>query len=116
MPRIGREFGCCRRQATGASPMTAGSEAEIRHALRAWVRRYATVEVPETFDDSTPLITSRFLTSLQISDLLLYVEELRGDRLNVGSLRPGVFRDIDAIYAAFFTDGRAGDAALAGDA
>ncbi len=86
--------------------MTGPSEAEIRHALRAWVRRYATVEVPETFDDSTPLITTRYLTSLQISDLLLYVEELRGESLEVGSLRPGVFRDIDTIYATFL----AGDA------
>ncbi len=81
--------------------MTGRSEAEIRHALRAWIRRYATVEVPKTFDDSTPLITTRYLTSLQISDLLLYVEELRGERLEVASLRPGVFRDIDTIYATF---------------
>jgi hypothetical protein len=85
---------------------------EVRQALRAWVRRYSTVEVPETFDDHTPLITTRYLTSLQVADLLLYVEELRGESLDVGSLRPGVFRDIDTLYATFLAgDGPAGDEA-----
>lgn len=80
-------------------------EAEVRQALRTWVRRYATVEVPESFDDHTPLITTRYLTSLQVADLLVYVEELRGEGLDIGALRPGVFRDIDTIYATFLAGG-----------
>ncbi|MBW3575224.1 MAG: hypothetical protein KY450_10200 [Actinobacteria bacterium] len=81
------------------------SEEEVRHALRDWVRRRSAVEVPETFDDHTPLITNRYLTSLQVADLLLYVEELRGESLDPASLRPGVFRDIDTIYTTFIGGG-----------
>ncbi|MGI8758358.1 MAG: hypothetical protein ACR2K0_03545 [Acidimicrobiales bacterium] len=87
--------------------MNGRSEAEVRHALRAWVRRRSTVEVPETFDDHTPLITTRYLTSIQVADLLLYVEELRGESLDPGSLRPGVFTDVDSIYATFLAGGDA---------
>ncbi len=89
--------------------MSGRSELEVRRALRDWVRNHATVGVPETFDDHTPLITTRYLTSLQVADLLLYVEELRGECLDPGSLRPGVFRDVDTIYATFL-----GDTALPG--
>lgn len=85
--------------------MSGLSEAQVRQALRDWVRVHATVEVPEPFDDHTPLITTRTLTSLQIADLLLHVEELRGERLEPGALRPGVFRDVDTIYATFLAGG-----------
>jgi len=85
--------------------MIGRSEAELRQALRAWVRCHATVEVPESFDDATPLITTRYLTSLQVAELLLYVEELRDRSLDVSTLRPGVFRDIDTVYATFLADG-----------
>lgn len=81
--------------------MNTRSEAEVRRALRAWVRSHASVEVPETFDDHTPLIPTRYLTSLQIGDLLVFVEELRGKSLDAGSLRPGAFRDVDTVYATF---------------
>lgn len=81
--------------------MSGRSEAELRQALRDWVRHHAGVEVPATFDDQTPLISSRYLTSLQVAEFLVYLEELRGDRLDPASLRPGVFRDLDTVYATF---------------
>ncbi len=87
--------------------MSGRSEAELRHLLRDWVRRRSAVEVPETFDDHTPLITTRYLTSIQVADLLLYVEELRGESLDPWALRPGVFADIDTIYATFLAGGDA---------
>lgn len=81
--------------------MTERSEAELRQCLREWVRRRATIELPDDFDDHTPLITTRYLTSLQVADLLVYVEELRGERLDPASLRPGVFGNVDTIYDTF---------------
>jgi hypothetical protein len=82
--------------------MTMGDETEVRHALRRWVHEHSAVPIAADFSDATPLIASRYLTSLQVTDLLLHIEELRGDPLDVGQLRPGVFRDIDSIYATFF--------------
>ena len=72
-----------------------------REALRAWVREHSQSAVGADFDDRTPLIASRLLTSLQITDLLLFLEDLRGVPLDPASLRPGVFRDIDTIHATF---------------
>lgn len=83
--------------------MSEHSEAEVRGALREWVRGHTTVAVPDEFDDHTPLIATRILTSLQVAELLLYVEELRGDSLDPRSLRPGVFRDLDTVYATFLS-------------
>ncbi len=86
--------------------MTAGASAEAaaREALRGWVRERSAAAVPDDFDDHTPLIASGLVTSLQITDLLLVVEEMRSAPLDPASLRPGVFRDIDTIYATFLAD------------
>jgi len=77
------------------------NETEIRVALRDWVREQAGDEVP-LIDDATPLIASRLITSLQVMDLLLLLEELRQEPIDPTALRPGAFRDIDTIYATFF--------------
>lgn len=76
-------------------------EAELRDALRAWVREHSPAPVGDDFSDTTPLIASGHLTSLLVTDLLLFVEELRRAPLDPASLRPGVFRDVDTIYATF---------------
>ncbi|HVM04181.1 MAG TPA: hypothetical protein VM242_03320 [Acidimicrobiales bacterium] len=77
------------------------TEAELRDALRVWVREHSPAPVGDDFSDTTPLIASGHLTSLQVTDLLLFVEELRRAPLDPASLRPGVFRDVDTIYATF---------------
>ena len=80
--------------------MSAG-ESELRDALRLWVREHSPAPLGDDFSDATPLIASGHLTSLQVTDLLLFVEELRQEPLDPASLRPGVFRDVDTIYATF---------------
>ncbi|MEO7443388.1 MAG: hypothetical protein ABIW46_07645 [Acidimicrobiales bacterium] len=81
--------------------MTPSSERDLRLALREWLHDHSPVALDEGFDDATPLIASGFLTSLKVTDLLLFVEELRDAPLDPASLRPGVFRNIDTIYATF---------------
>lgn len=81
--------------------MTLLSEEETRQALRRWVQDNSPVPPDDAFDDTTPLIASGHLTSLQVTDLLLFVEEMRKEPLDPASLRPGVFRNIDTIYATF---------------
>jgi len=80
------------------------TEADVRAALRRWVEDRSPGLAPGSLDDRTPLIASRIITSLQVTDLLLFVEELRAASIDPGSLRPGVFGDIDTIYATFFAD------------
>ncbi len=78
-----------------------------RTALRDWVLRRNPGLDAAALSDRTPLIEARYLTSLQVADLLLFLERLRGEPVDVGSLRPGVFRDIDSICAAFLPDATA---------
>jgi hypothetical protein len=78
-----------------------------RAALREWLLQRNPGVDAAALSDRTPLIEARYLTSLQVADLLLFLERLRGEPVDVGSLRPGVFRDIDSICAAFLPDAAA---------
>lgn len=82
------------------------TESEVRDAIRSWIGGHnPDVDIGQIADD-TPLIERRYLTSLQVADLLLYVEELHRSPVDPSRLQPGVFRSIDSIYAAFFAPPR----------
>lgn len=80
----------------------------LRQALRQWVLARAGTPNAEAVQDRTPLIGSGLITSLQVLDLVLFIEELRGAPIEVRMLRPDAFRDIDAICATFFGPAPAG--------
>ena len=77
-------------------------EAEIRGQLREWVAHTSGKIALAELHDSTPLIAWRILSSAQVMDLILFLEELSSELIDVETLRPGVFRDIDTIYRCFF--------------
>ncbi len=76
--------------------------AEARDAVRTWIREHNHDVPPGEPADDTRIIERRYLTSLQVADLLLYIEELRRSPVDPGRLEPGVFATIDDICAAFF--------------
>ena len=78
------------------------TEAEERDALRAWIRAHNPDVPPGEPADDTPIIERRYLTSLQVADLLLYIEEVRQTPVDPRRLKAGVFKSIDAIHATFF--------------
>jgi acyl carrier protein len=73
--------------------------AERRAALRAWVAD----RVGAVADDA-PLIAEGRIDSLQLVELVLFLEELTGRRPRVEQLVPGAFRDIDTISRRFLED------------
>lgn len=77
---------------------------DARTALRQWVLHRNPGLDPGALSDDTPLIEQRYLTSLQVAELLLFLERFRGEPVDVAALRPGVFRDIDSICAAFLPE------------
>jgi acyl carrier protein len=80
------------------------TEAEIRAALRVWlIQRNGWIK-PDELTDETPIIEQRIVSSLQITDLILFLEKLAGHAIDVERLRPGVFRSVDAIYNNFFAE------------
>ena len=79
------------------------SEEEIRRSLREWIAETSGKIRPEDLDDQTPIIERRVISSLQVMDLIFFLEQLSGLPIEIDDLRPGVFRDIDTIYKNFFS-------------
>ena len=85
------------------------SESEVRQELRLWIFKVSKKLTPETqaiFADSTSLMDSRIITSLQIMELILVIEKLRGQKFDLKKLKPGAFNSINSIYATFFTENK----------
>ncbi len=78
------------------------TEAEIRQSLRDWIIKKNGKIKPEDLNDQTPVIEQRIISSLQVMDLIFFLEQLSGKPIEVDDLKPGVFRDIDSIYRNFF--------------
>lgn len=78
------------------------SESEIRQTLRDWIIKTSGKIEPDDLADQTPIIERRIISSLQVLDFILFIEKTSGNQIDVESLRPGVFRDIDTIYKNFF--------------
>jgi len=77
-------------------------EGDVRRKLREFVARTSGKVSAEEIADDTPILERRLITSLQVTDLLLYLEELSGRAIDARTLRPGVFRSVDAIWRSFF--------------
>ncbi len=52
--------------------------------------------------DDTPLLKERVITSFDVLDLLLHLEQASGQPVNRTQLAPGSFRDIATIASVFF--------------
>ena len=74
-----------------------------RSRLREWILASGRVVRSELRDD-TPLLETRLVTSLQLVELILYLEDLRGRPLDAERLAPGSFRDIDTICRNFLEE------------
>lgn len=76
-------------------------EAEIKQALRDWIVKKNGKIDASVLTDEIGIIEQRIITSLQIMDLIMYLEKLTGEPLDVEQLKPGVFKNIDTIYQNF---------------
>jgi hypothetical protein len=83
--------------------MKAWNPAATRSLLREWVVKQNGKVSPDQLADDTPLLERRIITSLQILDLILFIERLRGVSINVQLIKPGSFLSIDAIMTHFFS-------------
>lgn len=73
----------------------------LREALRDWVVAVGKRICREELRDDTPLLEKRIITSLQVMDLILFIEALTGKAVDVERLKPGLFKDIDTISRNF---------------
>lgn len=78
------------------------SATEIKAALKEWIAKKSGKVAAADLADDTPIIERRIISSLQVMDLILHLERLRGKPVEIDSLKPGAFRTVGDIYANFF--------------
>lgn len=80
-------------------------EAGVKQALKEWIVKVNRKVAIGDLKDDTPLIEQRIISSLQVMDLILHLERLRGRPVEIENLKPGVFRTLDDIHRNFFQAG-----------
>ncbi len=79
-------------------------QADIRQELRTWVGQHGRNLQPGELRDTTPILEQRIISSLQIIDMILFLESLAERPIAIGELKPGAFKDIDTICRTFFQE------------
>ena len=75
---------------------------EIRMQLKEWIAaKHDDLEAASIPDDKA-LIPSGMLTSLQLMEFILFLEELSNQAISIEDLKPGSFKDINTIMEGFF--------------
>ena len=68
-----------------------------KERLRAWILEHGKRIDAADLHDDTPLLERRILTSLQLADLLLFLEELRDAPVDLERLSGASFRDLGSL-------------------
>lgn len=76
--------------------------AALKAELKAWIAKANGQIKPEDIQDDSALMDDRIITSLQLVELIVFIEELRNQTLDVEDLGPGVFKDLNTILDTFF--------------
>jgi acyl carrier protein len=76
-------------------------ETEVKDALRDWIVRKGKIHAEE-LNHKTPFLEQRIISSVQLMELILFIEDLSENPIDVKSLKKGMLRDIDTIYHNFF--------------
>lgn len=78
------------------------AETDPKGAIKRWIAEKNGKVSADAIADDQPLIGSGILKSLQIMDLILWIERHTGLEIDVDQLKPGVFGTVDSIYGTFF--------------
>jgi acyl carrier protein len=78
------------------------SEAEIRAALRQWILTRAQAGPDRELLDDSPILEPGLLSSLDVVELILFIESLRGEEVDVELIEPEALTDVNALYDTFF--------------
>jgi acyl carrier protein len=82
-------------------------EAQVREQLRGWILRRSQSKATKELKDDTPILESGLLSSLDVVELILFIESLLGTEVNVDDIEPEVLTNVSTIYEGFFRDSAA---------
>ena len=75
-----------------------------KERLRSWILEHGQRVDAASLRDDTPLLEQRILSSLQIAELLLFLEELRERPVDLEGLTGSSFRDLASMCKAFLPE------------
>lgn len=77
-------------------------ELEVKAKLRDWIAKHARKSLTADFDDNTSVLELGILSSLDIVEFVLFIENLRGSEVDADDIEPEAFTSINSLYSAFF--------------
>ncbi|MGF1469600.1 MAG: hypothetical protein ACFCGT_26050 [Sandaracinaceae bacterium] len=78
-------------------------EGEVRSQLRGWIREHSKTSLTDgELTDTTPLLEHGILSSLDIVEFVLFIEELREEEVDTDEIEPEVFTSIESVVKGFF--------------
>lgn len=83
---------------------------ELKLSILEWVKSAAKERdeiKANNITMDTPILEARLITSLQVMDLIMYLEHLLGSPIDVNKIKPGAFASVDAICDSFLGGGNA---------
>lgn len=83
------------------------NEDEVRGKIRKWIVGRAKGDVSK-FDDNTPILETGALSSLDVVELVIFLEQLRGgEEIPPEQLNAESIYSVAVIYSRFFDRSRA---------
>jgi acyl carrier protein len=80
---------------------------DIKNRLSRWMAEQSSIYQQDSVPFDLPIIEQRIITSVQIMELILFLEHLRGEPIHPMQIKPGAFSSIDSIYQHFFSENQA---------
>lgn len=77
-------------------------ELETKNKLKQWIAQCKSDVRPEDILDDTQLISQKYISSVQVLDLILFLEDLGAKELDPAKLNPQSFQTVSSIYQNFF--------------
>lgn len=76
----------------------------VKTRIRDWILAKNPQVNAAALQDDTPLLEQKILTSIQIMDLILFLEHLQERPLDIDQVQPENFYSVNTICAAFFAE------------
>lgn len=74
---------------------------EVRKQLRDWILEHAK-DKPEELDYDTPVLELGILSSLDVVELILFVESMKGEEIDIDAIEPSSLENINSMVQGFF--------------
>ncbi|NPU91555.1 MAG: hypothetical protein HPY82_06540 [Gammaproteobacteria bacterium] len=76
----------------------------VKTRIRDWILAKNPQVNAAALQDDTALLEQKILTSIQIMDLILFLEHLQERPLDIDQVQPENFHSVNTICAAFFAE------------